>query len=372
MGRDPFDRRSWSTSSYFFFTELRRRGALHRAFGVEAPRLPRLGYIARNFKTDREAWRTDFYNDAGYRDALTAEIGRRLKPGDFSQRFLQIGAMYDVPRLLEGRAECVSYHDGNLAETLRSPYAPKGLSVRKADIALAYERTVYHGMDRVYAMSEYLRRSFIDDFGVPAGRVVAVGAGINLDAMPEPVPDKPFDTREVLFIGVDFARKGGWGLLKAFQVVRERVSGATLHVVGPRELNVPPGLAGGVVMHGFLNKNDPAERARLDGLFRRCGLFVMPSLYEPFGIAPLEAMAHQLPCLVTDAWALREMVTPGETGDLVACGDVDDLADKLAALLADPEALRKMGEAGRKQVAERFTWDRVIDRILAEAPADRP
>ena len=82
MGRSPFDRRSWSTLSYFFFTELDRRGALHRAFGVEAPGLTRYGLMARNFHPNRETWKTAFYTDVRYRDALTAEIARSLRPDD--------------------------------------------------------------------------------------------------------------------------------------------------------------------------------------------------------------------------------------------------------------------------------------------------
>ena len=364
MGRDPFDRRSWSTLSYFFFSALQRRDALHRAFGVEAGRFQRYGYIARNIHPDRETWRCRFYNDTGYRDALTAEVARRLQPDDFDHSFLQIGAMYDLPRLSAGRALCYSYHDGNLAETLRSPYAPKGLGRRNVDRALRFERSVYQGMTRVFAMGEYLRRSFIDDFGVPPDRVRAIGAGINLDAIPEPVEDKRYDSLEVLFIGVDFPRKGGWELLSAFKAVREKLPRAVLHIVGPKSLSIPPALDGGVIVHGYLSKNDPLGRARLDDLFRRSCLFVMPSLYEPFGVAPLEAMAHQLPCLVTDGWALRELVAPGETGDLVECGSVDDLQRKLVALLSDPDRLRRMGAAGRLSVLEHYTWDRVVDRLL--------
>jgi glycosyltransferase involved in cell wall biosynthesis len=363
IGRDPFDRQSWSGSSYFFFSALKARGRLHRAFGVEAPAWRRWLLLARNFRPDRETWRRHFYLDTTYRDTLTHAVGRRLEPDDLGHDFLQLGALYDVPRLLDGRARCFSYHDGNLAESLRSPYAPQKLDPRMVENALAYERRVYHGMTRVFTMSEYLRQSFVRDFGVPPKRVITIGAGINLDAVPAYQEGKRYDGQEVLFIGKDFERKGGWVLLEAFRAVRERCPRATLHLVGPRELSVPPGLAGGVAFHGFLDKDDPADAARLEGLFRRCCLFVMPSLYEPFGIAPLEAMVHQVPCVVTDRWALREMVTPGETGDLAERGSALDLADKLGALLADPDGLRRLGENGRRLVLERYTWDKVARRL---------
>jgi glycosyltransferase involved in cell wall biosynthesis len=124
-----------------------------------------------------------------------------------------------------------------------------------------------------------------------------------------------------------------------------------------------------VVFHGFLSKSSPADRERLADLFRRCCLFVMPSLYEPFGIAPLEAMAHQLPAVVTGRWALQEMVTPGQTGALVECGSAEDLEAKLASLLSDPAALERMGTAGRQMVLDRYTWDKVVQSVLEEVSA---
>jgi glycosyltransferase involved in cell wall biosynthesis len=364
IGRDPFDRQCWSGSSYFFFTGVKDRGVLHRAFGVEVPTWQRCLYMARNLRLDRQAWREHFYMDRGYRDALTEEVRRHLEPGDFGHDFLQLGAMFNVPRLVDGRARCFSYHDGNLAEALRSPNAPRGIAARVIDRALAYEKDVYHGMAKVLSMSDYLRQSFLRDFDLPEARVVNIGAGINLESIPDPVSDKRYDSREVLFIGVDFARKGGWELLKAFRAVRGRLPDARLHIVGPRALKIPPDLEAGITYHGFLNKNQSEGRARLADLFRRCCLFAMPSLYEPFGIAPLEAMVHQLPCLVTGRWALAEMVVRGETGDLAECGNVDDIAERLAVLLANPEALARMGQSGRRRVLERYTWDQVVDRLV--------
>src|SRR4029077_11203316 len=124
---------------------------------------------------NRSKWIKQFYMETLYRNALTKVIRRRLEPDDFAHDFLQIGAMYDVPSLIDGRSRCFSYHDGNLAEALRSPDSPRGLGARKIDHALAYERRVYHGIDKIFCMSEYLRQSFIRDFDVPEGRVVVIG-----------------------------------------------------------------------------------------------------------------------------------------------------------------------------------------------------
>jgi glycosyltransferase involved in cell wall biosynthesis len=277
--------------------------------------------------------------------------------------FLQIGAVYDVPSLVGDKAHVFSYHDGNAAQALKSPYFSGALRAREIDAVLAYERQVYSGMDRIMSMSEYLRRSFIEDYDVPEERVVTVRAGINLDQIPDPVADRPWDACHILFIGVNFVLKGGPQLLKAFQVIREQHPSAVLHIVGPRRLKIPTGQRSGVEYHGYLNKNDEVGRTAFRTLFRNSCLFVLPSLYDAFGISPLEAMVNQIPAVVTNRWALREIVTPGVNGDHVECGSVDSLVEVLSSLLADPGKLREMGDNGRRTVLEKFTWEGVVKRM---------
>lgn len=216
----------------------------------------------------------------------------------------------------------------------------------------------------MFTMSESLRQSFIDDFDVPPHKVVSVGGGVNFDDLPEAFQGKRHDTEAILFIGIEFERKGGWELLEAFKKVRERRPNAQLHIVGPKKLAIPDALAEGVVYHGYLSKSNPATNAKLESLFQSSSLFVMPSRYEPFGIAPLEAMAHEVPAVVTNRWALRELVTPGQTGDHVECGSVDSIAETISRLLADPDALARMGRTGREKVLSYYTWSHVVERLL--------
>ncbi len=89
----------------------------------------------------------------------------------------------------------------------------------------------------------------------------------------------------------------------------------------------------------------------------------MPSLYEPFGIAPLEAMLYGLPAIVTNAWALRECVTPGINGDLAEKGNAEDLAAKITQLLSNPDSLATMGRQAGELVLTQYTWPTVAHRI---------
>lgn len=365
IGRNPFDPNSWSGSSRYFFSTLKKHGILKRAFGVEVQSFRRYRLLLKNFSFSREIWRHKFYLDTNYYKALTNEINKRLQPSDFLSDLIQIGGIYDVPSCVKGGCKCYSYHDGNLAQMLKSPYMPTNIPESTVKDAFDYEHRVYQGMDKIFVMSDYLRKSFIEDFGVDESKVITIGAGVNLDRIPD-VGAKNYNNRSLLFIGVDFYRKGGIQLLKAFRIVKQSFTDAKLNIIGPNNLKVDSDLLNGVKFHGFLSKRNLEERKLFDAIIQSCDIFVMPSLYEPFGIAPLEAMVYKIPCILTDDWAFPEMIKPGMNGELVRCGDVDNLADKIKFLLGNLSLLEEMGEAARNMVLQNYTWDIVVKKLIDE------
>jgi len=108
--------------------------------------------------------------------------------------------------------------------------------------------------------------------------------------------------------------------------------------------------------------------------YQRADICCVPSIWEePFGLVAVEAMATGRPCVVSDVGGLQDIVVHGETGLIFKRDHPDALADALRVLLNDEALRRRMGEAGRKRVEARYTWERVIldhyPRILAEALA---
>lgn len=354
-GADPFSPQAWSGSASRLVRELQRRGRLAAAFGVRARGLPALWPMLKTAHPSRARWRTRLSFEPGFHRVLTRALGERLDglEGDL----LQIGAYFDGPTARGRHGRAFAYHDGNLALRLASPYPLVGVGRGAIARALKAEGDLARRLDCVFTMSEWLRRSFIEDYGAPPERVVAIGGGVNLDRVPELPPDKDYARPEIVFVGVDFARKGGPELLQAFRAVRAQRRDAKLHLIGPPPRRLPAGQSGGVIQYGYLDKD------AMHAVFARSSLFVMPSRYEPFGIAPLEAMACGLPAVVSGAWALAETVRPGLTGAHVIPGDVDHLAQTLLRLLDAPEHLAELGAAARAEVLQRFTWPAVLDRM---------
>ena len=112
-------------------------------------------------------------------------------------------------------------------------------------------------------------------------------------------------------------------------------------------------------------------------LYSNASVFCCPSVYEPFGIINLEAMACRAPVVASATGGILEVVVDGETGYLVPFEQdpvtsfplhpetfARDLAEKIAALLADPVKAKQFGEAGRKRVEETFAWSAIAEQTI--------
>jgi len=108
-------------------------------------------------------------------------------------------------------------------------------------------------------------------------------------------------------------------------------------------------------------------------LYSHAAVFVCPSVYEPFGIINLEAMACRTPVVASAVGGILEVVDDGRTGLLVPPARPDDLAAAIRRVLDDPAFGRALGEAGRRRVEERFSWTSVAERterVYQDAIAD--
>jgi glycosyltransferase involved in cell wall biosynthesis len=195
-------------------------------------------------------------------------------------------------------------------------------------------------------------RSLVSFYGVPEEQVTVVGGGATFEALPEPSRDK----REpvILFVGSDWRRKGGDVLLEAFRTVRASRPDARLQVVGADD---PPAEAGVEVL-GFVD-----DRPRIAELYARASAYCLPSRFEPYGLSVIEAMAHELPCVVSGVGGLTDIVLDGETGLVVPPEDSSALAAALLRLLDDADYATRLGRNGRARVEHHQNWDAVVERM---------
>jgi MMP alpha-(1->4)-mannosyltransferase len=220
---------------------------------------------------------------------------------------------------------------------------------------------------RVLTVSDCARDDIAREMRVSPERIAVVPNGVDA-AVFRPLPGRPrIPGRVVTTASADVPLKGLVPLLEALARVRSRRS-VDLVVVGRARKNGSVAAAldrfglGGSVR--FVNGIDETELVRLYG---EAEVAVVPSLYEGFSLPAVEAMACAVPLVATTAGALPEVVgTDGEAGFLVPPGDSEALAAAIDRALEDASLRRRLGDAGRVRVIERFSWERAAERTVDE------
>lgn len=215
--------------------------------------------------------------------------------------------------------------------------------------------------DRVICISENTKRDLLARHPVPEERVVVTHLASELDASlaegPEPAPARPF----FLYVGSRSRYKNFGGLLRAFARAFPRKPDLALCVVGPPFTAEEERLVADLGLDGRVEHYGHAADAQLAKLYRRSLALVYPSLYEGFGIPPLEAMSCGTVAAVSNSSSLPEVV--GDAGLLFDPRAPDELTDILAALAADESLRRGLIERGRRRAAE-FSWEKTVARTV--------
>jgi glycogen synthase len=201
--------------------------------------------------------------------------------------------------------------------------------------------------------------------------------GVDLDTF-RPADGWPADDNYLLFVGRLVEQKGVEYLIRAYLYVRTKYPDLRLKVVGSGDLREAlAGLATNLLLADGVDFLGWQTGSELVGLYQRAAAVVVPSIYEPFGMTALEALACRRPVVASREGGLPDIVRHREHGFLAEPKDELDLAQWLMALLSDPARRNSMGTAGRAYVQEHYRWSDIAGRYLAlytglrERPVDR-
>jgi glycosyltransferase involved in cell wall biosynthesis len=279
----------------------------------------------------------------------TRVLARRLRRLPRLDGLVQIGSNVSPP---PSASPFVTFEDMTIAQVTQHPYAGwAALSPDSLDRRRRRQSRLFHRARTCCVASPWAARSVISDYGVAPGKVHVVGMGRNHE-----LGRGSRDWREprFLFVGLDWERKNGEGVLRGFARLRRRNPAVRLDVVSRH----PPIDVDGVTGHGPLDR--PSERATYEGLFGTATCFVMPSHYEPFGIVHAEAAAAGIPSIGTSVGGASFVI--GEGGRAVDPGDDEALFAALAEL-SEPDVARRLGAVAEERSAL-FTWRAVAERVL--------
>lgn len=216
------------------------------------------------------------------------------------------------------------------------------------------ERLLLRRLTLLAPWSEWAARSMRDDYGIPPERIRVLPPGIDLDfwrPSRAPVPGKRLP--RAIFVGGDFERKGGEGLLEVF---RGRFRGRLeLDLVTRGDVPGEPG----VRVHTGLVPNDP----RLLALYQASDLLALPTRADCFSMAGMEALACGLPVILGRTGGAAEVLEDTVEGYYVDPGDGEGLAAALERLVSDSSLRERMGAAGRALARRRYDAGRNTGRL---------
>ena len=215
------------------------------------------------------------------------------------------------------------------------------------------EKQIYNNATSTFVRSTNIQQSLIRQYRYPSERAVCVYAGNNVDIRSVITQSKIYTHENILYVGLDWKRKGGPELVNAFRSILAEYPNASLTIVGATpNLDIPNCTV--------IGKIPPEELAHY---YEDATIFCMPTHVEPFGIVFLEAMQARLPIVGTRVGAIPDFIEDGWNGYLVEPGDVQGIVKALSDLLHDPDQRRKFGERGFALAKERYSWESVGKRI---------
>lgn len=215
--------------------------------------------------------------------------------------------------------------------------------------------------DHVIAVSHYTRNLILDQYGIAPEKVSVVHNAVsrrNIEQVYHVA--RPHNEKIVLFLGRVTSQKGPDFFIEAAARVLEKMANVTFVMAGsgdmlPRMIERVSELRIGRHFHftGFLNGHD------VERMYAMSDLYVMPSVSEPFGLSPLEAMLYDVPVILSRQAGVTEVLPHALT---VNFWDVDDIAGKILAVLKYPALSREMRRNGRKALRH-VRWEVAAARI---------
>lgn len=222
------------------------------------------------------------------------------------------------------------------------------------------ERRGMHAADRVIAVSNLTRNIVIKHYGVAPEKVVTVHNAVDFQSYKEVTVERGVPEKVVTFLGRITYQKGPEYFIEAANKVLKHYPNVRFVMAGSgdmlnRAIRRVAQLKIATHFHftGFLSGDD------VQRMFAQSDVYVMPSVSEPFGISPLEAMRSGVPTIISKQSGVSEVL---ENSIKVDFWDVDAMSDAIYGLLAYPALARVTGKAGLEEV-NRLKWENAAEKI---------
>jgi len=231
----------------------------------------------------------------------------------------------------------------------------------------AIEKQGFEQADRIISVSDFTKNILVDKYQIDPNKIETVHNGIETKTKPKLAPAlkalKELGYKVVLSLGRITIQKGIDYLIRAAQKVLEYDPKVIFVIVGSGDMQeqvmtqaVQLGVINNFIFTGFFR-----DRNEINRMYQTADLFVMPSVSEPFGIVPLEAIANGTPVLISKQSGVSEVVKNALKVDF---WDTDEMANKILAALEHPELIFDLSCESGKELPN-ISWEKAADKCLS-------
>lgn len=244
------------------------------------------------------------------------------------------------------------------------------LTFKKNDLYQLTKWTKYsvNNAKRVITISKSSKNDIIKNYGVEESRVDVVNLGlkeITMNSSHLSLKEFGIDKKFILFVGTLQPRKNIVGLVKAFAILPQKIKDEHQLVIVGKKGWLYEDILKSPSMYGVENNTiflDYVKDEDLPNFYKGAEVFVLPSLYEGFGLPILEAMRYGCPVITSNVSSMPE--AGGDAALYFDPADIEDIKGKIEKVLTDTALRQKMIEKGKEHY-KKFTWEKAAKQVLA-------
>lgn len=370
---NPLDKRSWSGTTYYTYQQIKEN------YEVELFNY-KWTWGVREWLTMQKSWNRKFFKKdtaveflKSYATYFSRQLEKDLKKRPVDVLF--VSASSQLIAYAEINIPIIYMTDATFQQ-LQGYYSYfSNLPAYNIKQGIELDKKAFQKAAHCMLASEWNKLSAVNDYGIDAGKISVIPCGANLDTIPSAGELNRASSGKcrLLFLGVEWERKGGDIALQTFRLLKQKGIDPHLHIIGC----VPPhNLTGesNIMSIPFLDKNKPEEFHRLEKILFQSDILLLPTRAECAGVVFCESSAYGIPSITTNTGGVSTYVKDGINGYALPFeAGAEAYARKIEQLVLDQQAMQNLKLSSRNYYDEKLNWDnwgqefqQIAERLVQE------
>ncbi len=241
-----------------------------------------------------------------------------------------------------------------------------------AHLAEQIEQKAISNADLIIFSSEWAKKDAINHYGASSDKIKVIEFGANLQESQIPKQDTMPETDccNLLFIGKNWKNKGGDKIYQTYLFLRNKGFNCTLTIIGCKPESSLDNSDPNLHVIPFINKSKEEDQQLLDKILRNAHFFILPTVFDCYGIVFCEASAYGIPSIAADVGGVRQVIRNGKNGYLLPPNATpEEYARQISEIWNNPQKYQELRLSSRQEFEERLNWnvwERKINCVLTE------